>query len=92
MYTVGVDVAVTDLRARLSHWLAQARNGEEVVVTDRGVPVARLVGLDSSPILESLHERGIIARPALTDRPTATGRSLPRPRRPLSDAVSEQRR
>lgn len=92
MYTDDMDVAVTDLRARMSHWLTQARNGEEVVVTDRGVPVARLTGLDSSPILESLHERGIIARPARPDRPTARGRSLPRPRRSLSGMVSEQRR
>ena len=28
--------------------------GQEIVVTERGLPVARLVGLDSSPLLERL--------------------------------------
>lgn len=87
-----MDVAVTELRARLSHWLGRVRNGDEVVVTDRGVPVARIVGLDSSSIIESLHEQGVIAKPALPDRPTATGRPRPTPRRAVSDLVGEQRR
>jgi prevent-host-death family protein len=34
---------VSDLRAHLSEWLERAREGEEVVVTERGVPVARLL-------------------------------------------------
>ena len=87
-----MDVAVTELRARLSHWLGRVRNGDEVVVTDRGVPVARIVGLDSSSSLESLHEQGVIARPARPDRPPATGRPRPTPRRAVSERVSEQRR
>ena len=87
-----MDVAVTELRARLSHWLGRVRNGDEVVVTDRGVPVARIVGLDSRRAIESLHEQGVIARPARLDRPAATGRPRPTPRRPVSERVGEQRR
>lgn len=34
---------VSELKARLSAYLARVRAGEEVVVTDRGRPVARLV-------------------------------------------------
>ena len=37
-----MDVAITELRANLSLWLDEARSGHEVVITDRGVPVARL--------------------------------------------------
>lgn len=88
----GMDVAVTELRAHLSHWLGRVRNGDEVVVTDRGVPVARIVGLDGSSIVETLHEQGVIARPERPDRPTATGRLRPQPRRSVSDRVGEQRR
>ena len=47
-------MAVSDLRAHLSEWLERARGGEEVVVTDRGVPVARLLGITAASILERL--------------------------------------
>ena len=35
MYTLGMDVPVTELRAHLSDWLDRVRAGEEIVVTDR---------------------------------------------------------
>jgi prevent-host-death family protein len=37
--------SVAELKARLSEYLAAARQGEDVIVTDRGRPVARLSGL-----------------------------------------------
>jgi prevent-host-death family protein len=37
--------SVAELKARLSEFLAAARLGEDVIVTDRGRPVARLCGL-----------------------------------------------
>jgi prevent-host-death family protein len=91
VYTRGVDVAVTDLRAHLSEWLERAREGSEVVITDRGVPVARLMGLSTTATLERLAAEGIIGRPAAR-RPQAAERARPRPRRPLSSIVSDQRR
>jgi prevent-host-death family protein len=87
----GVDVSVTELRAHLSDWLDRARAGDEIVITDRGVPVARLAGLDSAGTLERLTAEGVIGK-ATAQRPVATGRSGPRPRRPVSDRVSDQRR
>ena len=87
-----MDVAVTELRAHLSDWLERARGGNEVVITDRGVPVARLVGLESAGTLERLAAEGVIGRAVTTRRPTASGRSRPRPQRPVSDRVSDQRR
>lgn len=87
-----MDVAITELRANLSVWLDQARSGHEIVITDRGVPVARLLGLDTTATLERLTAEGVISRPRSGQRPTATGSSRPRPRRPLSDIVTEERR
>jgi prevent-host-death family protein len=52
-----MDVAVSDFRAHLSGWLARAREGDEIVVTDRGVPVARLLGVDATTNLEWLPAR-----------------------------------
>lgn len=89
-----MDVAISELRAHISDWLELARSGGDVVITERGVPVARLIGLDSTSTLERLVADGIVGRPASTHRPTAAGRTRPRPRprHPLSDLVSEQRR
>jgi len=87
-----MDVAISDLRAHLSEWLERVRAGEEVVVTERGVPVARVLGIHSSEMIERLTSEGVIARPVQSQRPTVSGRSRPGPRRPVADYVSEQRR
>jgi prevent-host-death family protein len=39
--------SVSELKARLSHYLRKVRSGGEVQVLDRGVPVARLVAVES---------------------------------------------
>lgn len=87
-----MDVPVTELRAHLSEWMEQVRAGGELVITDRGVPVARLLGLTTASTLQRLAAEGVIGRPAAAQRPAASGRSRPRPARPVSDIVSEQRR
>jgi prevent-host-death family protein len=92
MYTSGMDVPVTELRAHLSDWLQRVRGGEEVVVTDRGVPVARLLGISATATLQRLAADGVIGRDVSARRPTAAGRDRPQARRPVSDIVSEQRR
>jgi prevent-host-death family protein len=38
--------SIAEVKARLSEYLRRVKAGHEVVVTDRGVPVARLTGLD----------------------------------------------
>ena len=87
-----MDVPVTELRAHLSEWMEQVRAGGELVITDRGVPVARLLGLTTASTLQRLAAEGVIGRPVAAQRPTASGRHRPRPRRPVADIVSEQRR
>ena len=87
-----MDVAVSTLRAHLSEWLDRARAGEEVVITDRGVPVARLTGVDSTALLDRLVAEGVIGRPRRQRRPKATSGARVRARRPVSELVSEQRR
>lgn len=92
LYAQGMDVRVSDLRAHLSEWLDRVRAGQELVVTERGVPVARLVRVESASVLEQLVAEGVVAAPRQPHRPTASGRSRPRPSRPLAEHVSEQRR
>ena len=53
--------AVSEIKARLSEYLARVRGGEEVVVTDRGRPVARIVPVaDRAPQLAELERRGLL--------------------------------
>jgi prevent-host-death family protein len=92
LYILGMDVAVSTLRAELAHWIERVRRGEEVVVTDRGTPVARLIAVDTAPLLERLTREGVLSRPRRSGRPTATGASRARAGRPVSELVSEQRR
>lgn len=87
-----MDVAVSEFRANLRDWLERAREGHEVVVTERGVPVARLLGVETTPLLDRLTAEGVIGRPTSAEKPAASGRPRPRPRRPVAPLVGEQRR
>lgn len=87
-----MDVAVSELRAQLSDWLARVRAGEEIVITERGVPVARVVGIGAVSLIERLTAEGKISRPMTPVRPKAASFTRPRPRRPVADIVGEQRR
>jgi prevent-host-death family protein len=87
-----MDVAISTLRAELSSWIERARAGEEIVVTDRGTPVARLLPIDTAPLLDQLVERGVLAKPRRAGRPAAQGATRVRASSPVADLVSEQRR
>jgi prevent-host-death family protein len=87
-----MDVAISTLRAELANWIKRVRAGEEVVVTDRGTPVARLVSIDTAPLLEQLTQRGVLSRPRRAGRPTASGLARVHACGPVAELVSEQRR
>lgn len=58
-----VDVPITRYRAELKRWLDLVRTGEEVVITDRGVPIARLTGVSEQAIIERLEKQGRLSVP-----------------------------
>ena len=78
-------------RAHFSDYLDRARADDEVVITDRGVPCARLLSLTATAP-ERLAASGIIARATAPACPAHPGSPDPRPRRPVADRVSDQRR
>ncbi|WP_371327780.1 type II toxin-antitoxin system Phd/YefM family antitoxin [Modestobacter sp. DSM 44400] len=92
LYIYPMDVAVSVLRADLSSWIERARAGEEVVVTDRGTPVARLVPVDTAPLLDQLVQRGVLSRPPRAGRPTARGADRVHAQGPVAELVSDERR
>ena len=91
LYSSRLQVAISALRADLASWIERARGGEEVLVTDRGVPVARLLPVDSAPIIERLTREGLLGKPRQAPRPTATGRSRVHAHGPVAKLVNEQR-
>ena len=92
LYVSSMDVAISSLRAELSSWIQRVQAGEEVVVTDRGTPVARLLPVDTAPLLDQLVQRGVLSKPRRADRPAARGAARVQARGPVADLVSEQRR
>ena len=86
-----MEIGIAALRADLKRWINKARTGEEVIVTDRGVAVARLVGVDATPILERLEQEGVLHLPRTSMRPKATGTARIPTSLSVSDLVSEQR-
>jgi prevent-host-death family protein len=81
---------VREVKNHLSAYLDRVREGEEIVITDRGRPVARLTSLEPEvDRLELLLEQGLIIRPTAT-------RSRPRRRvsatGPIAELVAAERR
>lgn len=65
---MSVRVGVRDLRENLRAWLELVKDGEEIVVTERGKAIAQLTPLDSGRRkLEELIALGL-ARPPLRPR------------------------
>jgi prevent-host-death family protein len=53
-------VSIRELKSRLSHYLRLTRKGESVVITDRGVPIGRIVpmGQDLGQRMAAMCEAG----------------------------------
>lgn len=88
--------AVADLKAHLSRYLRRVKAGEEVVITERNVPIARLVPLAGTEAgdeaIRDLEARGI-ARAGKGRLPKSFW-ELPRPqdrRASVRRAVAEER-
>lgn len=92
MYDGDVEIAISRLRAELADCIDRVRAGDEIVVTDRGTPVARLVGVDTAARLDQLTREGVLSRPQRADRLDARSIQRVRARAPVSELVSEQRR
>ena len=85
-------VGVRQLRNELRHWLDRARKGQEILITERGKPVARLVGSDWTPMLERLIGEGLITPPSRPQRRRLRLDDLVEARGSVSELIKEQRR
>lgn len=89
-------VGVRELKNRLTHYLARAKDGEEVVVTERGRPIVLLQGIRTTDAAVSREAR--LARLAALGIVAAPSRAMSRTRpvrvrgRSVSSAIREDRR
>jgi prevent-host-death family protein len=89
--TARAEVGIRELKNGLSKYIDRVRAGEEVIVTDRGRPVARLCALDASEDrLADLVAAGVVRAPASRRRHVPERRI--KPKAPVSDLVADQRR
>jgi len=58
-----MEVGVRELKAKLSDYLGRAATGEDIVVTDRGRPIARLTAYAADTSFERGVEEGWIEPP-----------------------------
>ncbi len=85
------EVGIRDLKNGLSKYLERVRAGEEVIVTDRGRPVARLSAIDESTgRLADLVAAGVVRAPTRKTRRRPSRRI--EAKGSVTDLVSEQRR
>ena len=57
-------VGIRELKNDLSRWVARVKAGEEILVTERGTAVARLLPVDGEDPLARLEEAGLLVRGA----------------------------
>lgn len=86
-----MEVGIRQLRGDLRRWLDVVKGGEEVVITERGRPIARLVAASRSSALEELIESGAITTPRAKARPSSARERVPA-RGNVSELVKDQRR
>lgn len=84
-----MEVGVRELRNNLSRYLDRVRDGEEVVVTDRGRAIARVLPVGAERVLDRLIAEGIVT-PARHPKRRA-GKPI-KSRGTVSDLVADQRR
>jgi prevent-host-death family protein len=84
------ETGIRDLRDHLSRYLERVRAGEELTVTDRGRPIARLVPVDGPRTFDRLVAEGLVTPAGTRDRERPTTRVAATG--PVSELVAEQRR
>lgn len=55
-----MEIGIRELRSNLSRVIDRVKAGEEMVITERGSPVARLISPAVSPNLQRLIDAGVI--------------------------------
>jgi prevent-host-death family protein len=90
-------VGVTELKNRLTQYLRRTKRGEEVIITERGTPIALIQPIRNADKAVSLEARlarlaaqGVVALP--TQKPLRRVRLVKVSGKPISKTIVEDRR
>jgi prevent-host-death family protein len=67
-------VGIRQLRDHLSRWIDEVQQGGEVLVTERGRPVARIIKASGGSSMDELIEAGVVTTPQAPLDPASFGR------------------
>ena len=59
-----MEITVSELRNATKKWVEAARDGDDILITENGLPVARLSGVKAVNLLTRLEREGLISPPA----------------------------
>lgn len=85
-----MEVGIRDLRDHLSKYLAGVARGDELVVTDHGQAVARIMPIEAPRPIDRLVAEGLVHPSPGGPRSRPTRRI--QTKRPVSELVTDQRR
>ena len=90
-------VGVKELKNRLTHYLRRTRQGEEIIITDRGAPIAILQPINGASKAVSREGKlaGLAARGAVilpTQKPLKRVRLVKASGTPVSKIILDERR
>lgn len=84
------EVGIAELRQALKKWITRVQDGDEVVITERGKPVARLSAVGVPSVLDQLVAEGRVSQPETT-RPSARRIRRVRAASSVSSYVTDER-
>lgn len=91
-------IGIRELKNRLTYYLKLVKAGDNIIITDRGSPMAILHNLDNVEIKASLEEKlAVLAKQGMITLPKKGAKLTPfRPikikGKPLSETIIEERR
>ena len=89
----GIAVGIRELKARLSECLGRVQAGERLLVTDRGRPIATIVGIDADAVPGWVSALVRSTRASWTGgKPTGMATRIPLRGTPASEMVRQDRR
>ncbi|MGC4175533.1 type II toxin-antitoxin system prevent-host-death family antitoxin [Demequina sp.] len=59
-----MEVTFTEFKASLASHVGSVKDGTDVIITQKGAPVARLTSVEGSDLISSLIQDGLITPPA----------------------------
>jgi prevent-host-death family protein len=83
-------VGIRELRDHLSRYISEVESGDEVVVTERGRPVARIIKASGGSSMDELIAAGVVMLPEIEMDASSFGRI--RAKGDILQFVFEQRR